>query len=211
MFILGHAGITLGTAALLNIAITKAATHQATEHLEPSPKIDASHSSSVNRISSWITSPGNRVGIRLLLIGSLLPDIIDKPVGQLIFRETFSNGKIFAHTLLFLILITLAGVFLYRRYNKNWLVILSFGTLMHLILDQMWRAPQTLLWPLFGLTFEKVDFTNWVSRRLHALLTDPAVYVPELVGGAILILFVWVLLSNRRLFASIRRGRAFSV
>ena len=211
MILLGHVGITLGTAALLNIAITKTAPHWAAGHLEPSPQIDTSQSSPVNRIASWIISLGNKIDIRLLFIGSLLPDIIDKPVGQYFFRETFSNGRIFAHTLLFLILITLAGVFVYRRHRKNWLLTLSFGTFTHLIFDQMWRMPQTLLWPLFGFTFPKFSLTNWVPNIFQLLLTDPATYVPELVGGAILILFVWVLLSNRRLFAFIRRGRVFGV
>ena len=211
MILLGHVGITLGAAVLLKGAMTKTAPHWATEHLGASPKIGGGQSSPVNRIASWIISLGNHVDIRLLLIGSLLPDIIDKPVGQYFFRETFSNGRIFSHTLLFLILIALAGVFAYRRYRKNWLLILSFGTFTHLIFDQMWRMPQTLLWPLFGFTFPKYSLTNWVPNIFQLLLTDPATYVPELVGGAILILFVWVLLSNRRLFAFIRRGRVFGV
>jgi len=93
-------------------------------------------------------------------LGSLLPDIIDKPVGQFFFRDTFSNGRIFCHTLLFLILITLAGLCLYRSRGKTWLLGFSFGTFMHLIQDQMWLEPRTFLWPLYGFAFEKIDLTH---------------------------------------------------
>lgn len=128
---------------------------------------------------SWLDSLAKHVDIRFLLIGSLLPDIVDKPVGLLLFRETFSNGRIFCHTLLFLGLLSLAGIYFYRRGGKTWLLALSFGTFTHLILDQMWRSPRTLLWPVYGFAFEKIDLTGWMSNIFYALLTDPAVYVPE--------------------------------
>jgi hypothetical protein len=50
-----------------------------------------------------------RFDYRFVLVGSMLPDIIDKPLGQLVLRNLMSNGRIFSHTLLFLLLICLAG------------------------------------------------------------------------------------------------------
>jgi len=128
MLILGHAGITLGAATLLSGALR------------------IKHSSQDRKVS-WFTSLSSYIDIRLLLIGSLLPDIIDKPVGQLFFREIFSQGRIFSHTLLFLVIITMAGYYLYKRRRAVWLLTLSFGTFMHLILDEIWNAPRTLFWP----------------------------------------------------------------
>jgi len=69
MLIFGHAGITLGATALLNGALTK------------------SYSLCAGGRASWLASLGNRIDIRLLLLGSLLPDIIDKPAGQFSFDE----------------------------------------------------------------------------------------------------------------------------
>ena len=148
-----------------------------------------------------------RVGIRFILVGSLLPDIIDKPVGQFFFGGTFSNGRIFCHTLLFLILVTVAGIYLYNHYNKTWLLAFSFGTMTHLIFDQMWRIPQTLFWPLLGFTFERIDISNWTPDIFHALLTDPVVYLPELVGAIILIWFVWLLLRSRKIYSFAKYGQ----
>jgi inner membrane protein len=137
----------------------------------------------------------------------LLPDIVDKLVGQFFFRETFSNGRIFSHTLVFLALITTAGLYLHRRGGKTWLLVLSFGTFTHLVFDQMWRAPHTLLWPVYGFVFEKVDLTNWVPRMLHALFTDPQIYLPELAGATILIWFAQSLVRRRRVLAFLKYGK----
>jgi inner membrane protein len=213
MLVLAHTGITLGAAVLVtgglttsphSLAMGKEATgsplrsSQSVPHLLTSP---------VRQASSWLTTLGKSIDIRLLLIGALLPDIIDKPLGHLFFSESLSNGRIFSHTLLFLIIVTLAGLYLYRRRAKLWLLVLAFGTLIHLILDQMWQTPQTLLWPLFGFTFPKEDITNWLPDSLHALLTDPSVYLPELLGAVILIWFAWILLRRRKVVLFIRHGR----
>jgi len=35
---------------------------------------------------------------RLVLVGSMLPDIIDKPLGGLVFREALESGRTYCHT-----------------------------------------------------------------------------------------------------------------
>jgi len=209
---LGHAGITLGAAVLLTGAVTSSGSARTgrSEVIEP-PRRSAETAPASNRTTSerqsWLTSLGSYVDIRILLIGSLLPDIVDKPLGVFLFPETFSSGRIFCHTLLFLIMMTLAGVYVYRRYRKMWLLVLSFGAFMHLVLDQMWLTPRTLFWPLYGFTFEPADITDWIQDMLYALFTDPRVYVPELLGAGILIWFVVALLQRRRFCPFIRHGQ----
>jgi membrane-bound metal-dependent hydrolase YbcI (DUF457 family) len=188
MLLFGHAGITLGAAALLAGAANK------------------NHASQVKKLSPFIWL-GKHVDIRLLLVGSLLPDIIDKPVGQFFFQETFSNGRIFSHTLLFLILVTVAGYFVYRYRRKLWLLVLAFGIFMHLLLDRMWLAPRTLFWPFLGLAFDRVDLENWLSDILRALLSRPGVYIPEAIGLLVLLYFGLVLIRHRKVGAFIRYGR----
>jgi len=212
MLVFGHTGITLGAAALLSSALGSGRFSKETENKARNP---SSYSSQVvqtpndfpSHKAAWFTLLVSYVDIRFLLVGSLLPDFIDKPIGILFLRETFSNGRIFCHTLLFLILVTVAGLYFYRRHNKTWLLTFSFGTLTHLIFDQMWRIPQTLLWPLLGLAFERVDISNWIPNIFYALTTDPAVYIPELVGAVILIWFVLVLVRRRQFCAFIKNGQ----
>lgn len=196
MLPLGHMGITLGAAVLLDGAIfggypLSRRSTQRTQETRPSLL--------------------SQIDLRLLLIGSILPDIIDKPVGQVFFRDTFSNGRIFCHTLLFPLLVAFAGLYLYRRYRKTWPLVLSFGTFVHLILDQMWLEHRALLWPLYGFAFEKIDLTGYEEGILHGLRTSPAVYVPEIIGAGILVWFVFMLIRGRRAHAFIRTGRLMGV
>jgi len=144
---------------------------------------------------------------RLLLVGALLPDIIDKPVGLFFLRDIFGHGRLFSHTLLFFALFALAGLYLYLRHNRGWMLVLAFGTFTHLLLDQMWLTPTTLFWPFSGFAFEKGDPAGWVPGILHALLTNPEVYVPELVGAAILLWFGLTLVRRRKVSAFIRYGQ----
>ena len=212
MLVFGHTGITLGAAAVLagivnSGRLPEAAQNQATDSPPRSSRpIPALNSFPRDKVS-WFTSLGSYIDIRLLLIGSLLPDIIDKPIGQFFFKETFSNGRIFCHTLLFLIIITLTGLYLYRRRSTTWLLVLSFGTFTHLVCDLMWCSPRTLLWPIYGLAFERLDLIDWMPRMLHMLVTDPRVYVPELVGAVILIWFAVGLVRGRKAFAFVKYGQ----
>ncbi len=212
MLILGHTGITLGAAVLLNSALfknrpfTMRANAPRKQLLDSSQPLLSQHSTLSSKTSP-LTSLATRFDIRLLLIGSLFPDIIDKPVGIYFFRDTFSNGRIFCHTLLFVILIALAGLYLYQSRRKLWLLVFSFGVFSHLVLDQMWLNPRTLFWPLYGFSFEPEDLTDWVLHILRAPVSNPALLVSELIGGAILLWFIALLVRNRTVWAFIKQGK----
>ena len=192
MLVFGHVGIALGATKLLSGLLGSKRISKAAEGETANPPLLRK----------------SRLDIRFLLIGSLLPDIIDKPIGLYFFRETFSNGRIFCHTLLFLILVTVIGLYFYKRSGKTWALALSLGIFFHLTLDQMWLTPQTLLWPLFGLDFKRVDLSDWVTNIFQALLTEPAVYLPELIGAAILIWFTWTLLYRKKTRAFLKYGKS---
>ena len=211
MLPLAHAGIALGAAFLLDRALfsrhtVSAEHHDMQEDTESSAEVVAPASAeSPPQASRW-SSLGSRIDLRLLLIASLLPDIVDKPVGQYLFRETFSTGRIFCHTLLFLIIIAILGLYLYRTRGRLWLLVVSFGVFTHLLMDEMWVTPRTFLWPLYGLAFEPEDLSVWSQKVWHALFSDPAVFVPELVGAAVLIWFLAGLVGKGRVYAFIRSG-----
>ena len=212
MLILGHAGITLGAAVLLNTALIKSGLLPITENKpgeEPHDSLPASPGQAPLPPGklSWITAFARRIDIRILLLGALLPDIIDKPVGQLLLRGILDNGRIFCHTLLFLIIITLVGLFIFRIRRKNWLLVLSGGIFSHLILDEMWHTPETLLWPVYGFAFERLeDFTCWLNFIVYGLFNNPAVYIPELMGTAIIAWFMISLVTRKKVYSFITSG-----
>lgn len=209
MFLFGHIGITLASAALgfgLKDRLIPANTG------EKAGEISLVGSGSSGRhpggSASFFRSLANRIDIRYLFVGSMLPDIIDKPIGLYIFRETFSNGRIFSHTLWFLFLVTAAGLILRRNSGKTWGLALSIGTLLHLILDQMWQTPETLFWPVFGIAFERTETTCWIGNIFYALVEEPGVYVPEIIGFIVFAWFAWGLVRRRGITRFLKEGRA---
>ena len=163
MFVFGHIGITLGIAFILFQFVLP------------------------------------RIGIRLkrinylfVAIGAILPDLIDKPIGRILLGESVANGRLFAHTLLFVLILLMLGFFL--KDHRDAVFCLSFGAFMHLIEDKMWEIPATLFYPLFGFGFPKgtVIGENWYEYFLLAFTKSyvPAlsyVFVSEITGTLILV------------------------
>lgn len=194
MLILGHAGIALGAAVALS------------EVMPDGEAAARGNGGPGGLIGSWFARLGRHADIRLVLVGSLLPDILDKPVGELVFRETLGSGRIFAHSLAFLLLLTLGGLYQRRRTGSGSLLALAFGVLAHQACDRMWLEPVTLLWPLLG-PFPRAAVADWFDQIWHALLHDPAVYVPEILGGTVLIALAWVLVRGAAVRRFVMTGR----
>lgn len=141
---------------------------------------------------------GVRFSQRMLAItavGALLPDIIDKPIGQILFYDYFSNNRIFAHTLIFISVLGIMAIYLYSR-GYRWAPILPAASAVHLLLDGMWNNPTTLFWPAYGLGFQRMDLSNWASNNINSLLHNPYTFVPEILGLAILVVAVTKLSVN---------------
>lgn len=97
----------------------------------------------------------NIINPRYLAIGAILPDLLDKPIGEVIFASTFANGRIIGHTLLFSLLLFLAGLYIYEKRKDIRVLSLSAGTFLHIFEDQMISDPRTFFWPLFGWNFPR--------------------------------------------------------
>lgn len=153
---------------------------------------------------NWIKQWSASIDYRLVLVGSFLPDLIDKPVWFLLAQETSISGRGYAHTLLFN-LVLFAGVLILIRYGKSWWLVIAPSSFMHLVLDEMWNSPVVLLWPLFGPLPEE-ETADWVSNMLWGLLSQPAVYIPEIVGLVIVSLFTYSLVKRRNVLSFLKNG-----
>jgi hypothetical protein len=123
----------------------------------------------------WLT---NRLWI--LLLGALFPDMIDKPLGLII-----HNGRAICHTLLLFGLLLVFTVWWTIKNKRPTWTIFTFGWLMHLLLDRIWLSANTFFWPLYG-PFA-VYAHQWFFWRI---ILDPATYIPELIGSAIIVLML---------------------
>jgi len=132
---------------------------------------------------AWLVawrSPG-KCDYRLVLFGAILPDLIDKPLGYMLGLET----RLWAHTFAFLVAI-LAVSFL----PPSWpLRFVGFGVATHFLLDRLWETPRIILYPAYGWAFNPAIFDS--ERWFDILFHDPYVQAGEIVGAAILMLFLW--------------------
>ncbi len=132
---------------------------------------------------AWLVFSRRRetLDFRLVLLGSILPDLIDKPLGAVLQLE----ARLWAHTLLFLAAILLASL----APRTRWLAWVGFGVAVHLLVDLMWLEPDVALWPLYGWGFPSDGMS--VGGYLDILLHDPYVQFGEITGGLILAATAW--------------------
>ncbi|MBA7622520.1 hypothetical protein ES703_29898 [subsurface metagenome] len=207
MLFFGHIGITAGAARACDIFLSVAKPDNSQESGSRFRIISVIDGQRL-RLDPWLSRIKSRIGpidYRMVLLGSLLPDIIDKPVFLLIGSASLS-GRDYAHTLLFNLALLISGLVL-TSYRKSWLLIISLSSFIHLILDQIWNSPVTLLWPLLG-PLSKGETAGWVSGIFYVLFTYPEVYIPEIIGLAILLLFAYRLVKGKSIISFIREGAA---
>ena len=119
-----------------------------------------------------------------LIIGSLLPDIIDKPL----FLLGLANGRFFSHNLLFTI-ISFLIVFLVSKRNLEISLPFLAGMVLHLLLD----LPYVPLFYPF-ITYKYIIVEEPLLYWFNALFTNPIVLSTEIIGIAILI---FILIHNK--------------
>jgi len=127
-----------------------------------------------------------RMDLRFLALGALLPDLIDTPIGLLWFGST-GTGRLAAHSLLFggglmvvILLRTRRG-----RPRKRWMPV-AIGVLLHLFLDAMWASPESLWWPLLGLEFTRQGAST-AAGYVGDVLSNPWMWLGELAGLSYLV------------------------
>lgn len=118
----------------------------------------------------------------ICILGSILPDIIDKPLGYLIFPQ-IGDGRLIAHSLLGLIIIILITGLIFRSVLMAGAI--GLGVMMHQILDGMWNIPVNWFYPILGPfpVFPQTDYFAWGFMRE---LTTPSEYL--FAAGILLLL-----------------------
>lgn len=150
----------------------------------------------------------DRMDLRMLVLGALLPDLIDTPIG-LAFFDSLRSVRLITHGLILAAVVMVAVVISTRRGRprKRWMP-LAIGLLLHVLLDAMWLNPETLWWPLLGWDFSTPGATS-ASAYAQAVLTDWRVWMTE-VAGFLYLAYLWSAAgmadgSTRRTF--LRTGR----
>ncbi|MCQ1537735.1 metal-dependent hydrolase [Methanocalculus taiwanensis] len=125
-------------------------------------------------------------------VGSILPDLIDKPLGHIIFAETIGYGRIIGHSLIFLVIILILAFFQWKYRGSIICFGLGIGVLLHLVLDSMWEIPNTFYFPLYG-PFPIGDYNSYFYSSFWRELASPQEWLAFvlLIAISILILGEW--------------------
>ena len=137
--------------------------------------------------------------LRWVVFLTLLADIVDKPLGLVVFAETINNGRVWFHSLLVNLLLSIV-ILLWRRS-----VILVLALWLHQLCDRMWTRPWVALWPMTGaFGYRDLPLSNWVDS-----VFGPYNVVSDGIGLVVLLVFAWryQLLDRERLAALLRSGR----
>ncbi len=137
----------------------------------------------------YATLGRRRIDYRFILIGSVLPDVIDGVLGLFFFEGR--SGRWIAHSILAVITVTVVILIGFRGERRQSWFGIGVGWLLHLVGDGMWRAPVTFLWPAFGTEFAGVPREPYSWDLLVHPLDHLGTWGGELVGLAILAWF-WV-------------------
>jgi len=73
----------------------------------------------------------------------------------------------------------------------------------------MWEHPETYLWPAYGWSFPKGNPEGWFWQWIETLLTNPWVYIPEITGGLILLLFFIKMVYEKKIQNFIYTGKLY--
>ena len=165
------------------------------------------------------------IDYRLVFLGSLLPDIIDKCILFFLAGERFSSGRMFAHSFLFIMLFFTLGIVVWRTYKKSWVLILAACSFVHQLLDVMWKQLNIFLWPVYDSILQKSiqvwsPLTQKISVKAPAMeqsefswvavkkiLSDPYVYISETIGVLILMYFVIILVRRKQVVRFLMTGK----
>jgi membrane-bound metal-dependent hydrolase YbcI (DUF457 family) len=122
----------------------------------------------------WLVFRDPAFDYRMVVVGALLPDLVDAPFG----------GARWAHTLLGAVVV-LTVVMLAtrgRRHVRRSLLAVPIGMFAHLVADGMWARTETFWWPFFGRSL--TDALPALDHGLTILLLE------ELVG-AVIVAWCW--------------------
>jgi inner membrane protein len=228
MFILGHLGITLGSALAVAGIIShwprrsvvrlagrpdspaSLTTARPAAGSNRSPASAAATAGSASAGLGWLfgLKPLSRfLDIRVLLVGAVLPDIVDKPLAYF----GFGDGRSITHTLLVFLVVLVTAFYIYLNHRRTWLLAIAIGMFSHLVLDSIWSGTHTFLWPVYGWGFVRpLDEPGLGQIKIwwHTLATNPGVDISEGIGLAVILVFTWVLAAHKKMGSFLLKGKA---
>lgn len=145
------------------------------------------------------------IDYRVVAIGAMLPDIIDKPLVQMLYGLGRHDGHFIAHYPLFAELIILIGMIVYYRKKNNNILVLGVCTRIHQLLDDISRYETS---NITNYTFTHNNIITRIFNHIDMLIApiyknhqylkdlwlfsmDPFVFTTEFIGFVCILYFLY--------------------
>jgi hypothetical protein len=120
-----------------------------------------------------------KADLRWVIFLTLVADIIDKPFGLVIFSESINNGRVWFHSLLVNLMLSL----MLLAWRKPLVYVLALW--FHQLCDRMWMRPWVALWPLTGrFGYRDMALDEWVYN-----VFNPYNVISDVIGFVVLVGF----------------------
>ena len=125
-------------------------------------------------VATWLVFRDPAIDHRVVVLGALLPDLIDAPFGG----ARLLHSIVTSAALLVMVMLATRG----RRHARRRWLFLPVGTFLHLVFDAMWTRTHTFWWPAFGWSLD---------GPLPALDHGTGVLLIEELVGALALSWFW--------------------
>ena len=145
------------------------------------------------------------IDYRLVVVGALLPDIIDKPLAFWLAPSLVNQSiQSIGHSLAFGLLLLAVSLTMLRLWDHRGLLVIAVGSAGHLLLDQMWQFNEVFLWPVQGLAFPHgtTTLSEWWTFNVPHMPKS----LPEILGGIALLAFAIGLYRRKSVLHFVRWG-----
>lgn len=137
----------------------------------------------------YVTLGRRRIDYRYVLIGAVLPDVVDGLLGPFWFEGP--AGRWVAHSLVAVVAVAVCVLLALRGERRLAVFGIAVGWLLHLVGDGMWSAPETFYWPAFGTDFSAAPAEPY-SWDLFVHPFDHAGTWAGEVAGVLVLAWFWV-------------------
>jgi len=122
----------------------------------------------------WLVFRDPAFDYRMVVVGALLPDVVDAPFGG----ARLAHTLIAAVAVLTLVMLGTRG----RRHRRRSLLAVPIGMFAHLVADGMWARTEAFWWPFMGRS---------LAGRLPAIDHGLAILVIEELAGLLVVAWCW--------------------
>lgn len=159
------------------------------------------------------------IDYRLVMVGSMLPDIIDKPLVEIIYGLNNHEGHFIAHSFIFSGLIIVLGISILIRNTNKSVLLLGICSLIHQIFDKLISIPNTIslsnLNSGYFVVFNKLECIHDITTSIYirfpylrdvvTYFEKPYVFISEVLGLIILVSYYTLHNGNKDIEKTVRQ------